>query len=142
MLLALDAGLNRYDNREGNMKRVFVRVGVYLVLFPAVAIMTYLVSYLSWNVDFGLIIGIGYATLLVPALITSFVDFGLLSRSIRFRPLLVTLTGVLTTQFFAHRGILNGMPDLDFYAAIASLTCCLFADQFRPKAQESAQLQT
>ena len=116
------------------MKRVFVRTGVYLVFFPAVAIVAYLVSNLTLNVNFGLIIGFGYFILSLPALLTSIVDSVLLRTAVGLRPLLVTLAGVLASQFVASRGLLSGMPDLHFYAAIASLTCCLAADRFQLKA--------
>jgi hypothetical protein len=115
------------------MKRLFARVGIYLLLFPAVAIFSYLVSSWTWPVEFILIVGVGYALLALPAILTAVVDFAIYRFS--FRPLLVTLLGVLASQFAADRLALSGMPDLNFYAAIASLTCCLVADRFQPSAK-------
>ena len=80
-----------------------------------------------------LVIVVSYAMLALPAIAVAIVHFLLDRLVISFTPLVVTLTAVAASEIAFRtlsNGSLAGLPNLDFFAAITGLICCLIADWF------------
>ena len=123
-------------------KDLFLALAVYVVLFPAVAIVT--ASVRAWMLisrtaltgggGLTLLILLGYAGLVLPAFATALIHNLLDRLQVAFAPLLVTLSTVVASELVFHlatRGQPADLPNLDFYAAIAGLTCYLIVDRLR-----------
>ncbi|MBV9563595.1 MAG: hypothetical protein JOY90_24585 [Bradyrhizobium sp.] len=125
------------------MKRLFFTLGIYVLLFPAVAILTAMIRGLilappgaTWDAGGGLalVVMVGYMTLALPALATAIVHFSLDRLGTGFTPLLAAITAVIASETAFHtleRGSLAGVANLDFFAAIAGMTCCLVVDRLK-----------
>ena len=120
------------------MKRLLFVVATYVLLFPAVAVLTFLIGEwmsapkTTWNGEgVVVVILVGYMILALPAFATAIIHFVVDWLGVGFTPLAVTLGAVVASEV-AFRTLAGGslaglLPHIDLFTAIAGLTCCLVA---------------
>ncbi|MBR0738888.1 hypothetical protein JQ581_18290 [Bradyrhizobium liaoningense] len=124
------------------MKRLLIVIAIYLLLFPAVVILTGVIRGLilqppgpTWeglNLTWPPVVAIFYIVLAPAAVVIALFQFFLDRVTFGFMPLLVAIASVVACEItFRDFGsdVFAGIPNLDFFVVMAGLTCCLIANR-------------